>query len=171
MKITRTIGYAIHATLELAEHEHGSPIPCSELAQRRGLPPRFLLQILRILVKKGVLRSAQGVFGGYSLDRSPDAVTLLEIVEALDEPFSPALPQLPSFPPAIQDQLASTMERAAKAAKLEMGKLTLGQLLRAAKNDRQFENITPLDRDNQAGPSTFNGQSEIKSPPSMVTSY
>ena len=97
MRITRTIAYAIHATLELAGSKTGSPIPCSELAQRRNLPPRFLLQILRTLVKKGILRSTQGVFGGYALNRSPDRITLLEIVEALDEPFGPFCPNCRLF--------------------------------------------------------------------------
>ena len=49
----------------------GSPTPASQLAREGRLPERFLVQILRYLVTNGVLTSACGVSGGYSLARPP----------------------------------------------------------------------------------------------------
>ena len=47
-------------------------------------PERFLLQVLRSLVTHGILRSARGVDGGYSLTRPPEEVSVLEVIEAID---------------------------------------------------------------------------------------
>src|SRR5688500_1146826 len=87
MKLSRTVAYAVRATLQLAKSESSSPVPCSQLASEGKMPERFLLQILRNLVTHGILRSARGVDGGYSLVRSPDQISLLEVIEAIEGPY------------------------------------------------------------------------------------
>ena len=94
MKVSRTIAYAIHATLQLAGGERGVPIPCSQLANEGQMPERFLLQILRSLVTRGLLRSTRGVEGGYCLARPADEISLRDIVESFDNPLSPSVPDL-----------------------------------------------------------------------------
>ena len=94
MKVSRTIAYAIHATLQLAGGERGVPIPCSQLANKGQMPERFLLQILRSLVTRGLLRSTRGVEGGYCLARPADEISLRDIVESFDNPLSPSVPDL-----------------------------------------------------------------------------
>lgn len=86
MKLSRTVAYAVRATLQLAEKKTSSPVPCSELATEGQMPERFLLQILRNLVTHGILRSTRGVDGGYSLVRSPSEISLLDVIEAIDGP-------------------------------------------------------------------------------------
>ncbi len=56
------------------------------------MPERFLLQILRNLVTHGILQSTRGVEGGYSLERSPQEISLLEVIEAIDGPLILQLP-------------------------------------------------------------------------------
>jgi Rrf2 family protein len=56
------------------------------------MPERFLLQILRNLVTHGILQSTRGVDGGYSLDRSPQDISLLDVIEAVDGPLGSFLP-------------------------------------------------------------------------------
>src|SRR5687768_11926120 len=87
MKLSCTIAYAVQATLELAHAEPNRPIACGKIAKRGKMPKRFLLQILRHLVKHKVLCSARGVGGGYYLARAPDKITLLDIVEAIEVPL------------------------------------------------------------------------------------
>ena len=60
MKISRTIGYAVQAMVQLAETEDVGPVSCRRLAEAGGMPERFLLQILRSLVTSGLLRSTRG---------------------------------------------------------------------------------------------------------------
>ena len=52
------------------------------------MPDRFLLQILRNLVAHGLLRSTRGVIGGYTLARSTDEISLLDIIEAVEGPVA-----------------------------------------------------------------------------------
>lgn len=87
MKLSRTVNYAVKATLQLAKGASASPVPCSQLAAEGKMPERFLLQILRNLVTHGILRSTRGVDGGYSLVRPPDQISLLEVIEAIEGPY------------------------------------------------------------------------------------
>lgn len=84
MKLSRTVSYAVRATLQLAQNDRTTPIPCSRLAAEGEMPERFLLQILRTLVTTGILRSTRGVEGGYSLVKPPEEVSLLEVIEAIE---------------------------------------------------------------------------------------
>lgn len=65
MKLSRSVGYALQATLQLACADGTAPVPCSRLAAEGKMPERFLLQILRNLVAHGILASTRGVDGGY----------------------------------------------------------------------------------------------------------
>ena len=87
MKLSRTVAYAVRATLQLAQCPQGTPIPCSKLASEGHMPERFLLQILRNLVTHGILRSTRGVEGGYALTRPPEQISLLEVIEAIEGPI------------------------------------------------------------------------------------
>jgi Rrf2 family protein len=87
MKLSRTVNYAVKATLQLAKSEPSTPVPCSQLAAEGKMPERFLLQILRNLVTHGILRSTRGVDGGYSLVKPPEQISLLEVIEAIEGPY------------------------------------------------------------------------------------
>jgi Rrf2 family protein len=87
MKLSRTVNYAVRATLQLAKSDSANPVPCSQLAAEGKMPERFLLQILRNLVTHGILRSTRGVDGGYSLVKPPHQISLLEVIEAIEGPY------------------------------------------------------------------------------------
>src|SRR6185503_19047842 len=87
MKLSRTVAYAVRATLQLAQYSQGTPVPSSKLASEGHMPERFLLQILRNLVTHGILRSTRGVEGGYALTRPPEQISLLEVIEAIEGPM------------------------------------------------------------------------------------
>jgi Rrf2 family protein len=135
MKVSRTIAYAIHATLQLAGGERGVPIPCSQLAGDGQMPERFLLQILRSLVTHGLLRSTRGVDGGYCLARPPEQISLKDIVESFDNPLSPSVPELEGLSPEVHKRVLTALCHASSAAHQELDKLTLADLLRANRHD------------------------------------
>ena len=85
MKLSRSVSYALQAVLQLAASDARTPVPCSQLAAEGSMPERFLLQILRHLVAHGILDSARGVEGGYVLERSPDEISLLEVIMLASE--------------------------------------------------------------------------------------
>src|SRR5438045_1759087 len=90
MKLSRTLSYAVQATLQLAQLNEKRPVPCSRLSADGKLPERFLLQILRSLVTHGILTSTRGVDGGYALVRPAEKISLLEMIEAIEGPYDPS---------------------------------------------------------------------------------
>src|SRR5918997_2920954 len=84
ISITTKSPYALQALTELGRSGGDGPVPIGELARRRDIPVQFLEQLFATLRRAGVLRSQRGVKGGYSFERNPSEVTVLEIVELLD---------------------------------------------------------------------------------------
>jgi Rrf2 family protein len=73
----------------LVEHYRGAPIPIRELARRNDVPKRFLEQIMLQLKTQGWVDSTAGVRGGYFLARSPEKITMGEIVRFFDGILAP----------------------------------------------------------------------------------
>jgi Rrf2 family protein len=95
------------------------------------MPERFLLQILRSLVTHGLLRSTRGVEGGYCLAKSPEQISLRDIVESFDNPLNPSVPMLDGLSVEVTKRLMTTLGHASMAARGELEKLTLADLMRA----------------------------------------
>ena len=111
MKLSRTVSYAVRAAMQLAESEPMVPVPCSRLASEGEMPERFLLQILRILVTHGILKSTRGVDGGYSLSRPADEISLLEVIEAIREGMTPFLGRRPVLRVEMPQSTQASPER------------------------------------------------------------
>ncbi|HEY2428819.1 MAG TPA: Rrf2 family transcriptional regulator, partial [Acidimicrobiales bacterium] len=89
MKVSTRGDYASRALLSLALHqEETGPTSVRDLAERTGLPQPYLEQILLALKGAGLVRSKRGVGGGYVLARTPDGITLGQIVSAVDGPIA-----------------------------------------------------------------------------------
>jgi Rrf2 family protein len=87
MQLSQAADYAFRASLALAGLAPGEFADARTIATRELVPLRFLLKILRLLVKAGLVQSRRGVGGGYALARPPGEVTLREIVEAVEGPL------------------------------------------------------------------------------------
>ena len=130
MRLSRTIVYAIHAVLQLAESPGDVAISRGQLAAAGPLPERFLLEVLHALVAHGLVYSTRGVEGGFSLARPPEQITLRDIFEAFDFPRRPYVPSVEGQPLAIREQLLAALDQASNAALGEFQKLTLAELRR-----------------------------------------
>ena len=86
MHIPAKVDYGIRALLALAAA--GTPQTAEYLAGEQGLPPRFLGAILADLRRAGVVASQRGAEGGYRLARDPDAITIADVIRALDGPLA-----------------------------------------------------------------------------------
>jgi Rrf2 family protein len=86
MRISAKAEYACVAMLELAA-SHGEPQPLriKAIADAHGIPQRFLVQILLQLKTAGLVASVRGAAGGYQLTRSPEQISLADIVNAIDD--------------------------------------------------------------------------------------
>ena len=86
MHIPAKVDYGIRALLTLAAA--GVPQTAEALAVEQGLPPRFLGAILADLRRAGLVASQRGAEGGYRLARSPDDITIADVIRALDGPLA-----------------------------------------------------------------------------------
>ena len=87
MQITRQADYAIRAILFLAKLEPSQRAATSEIAEVQKIPPSFLAKIISQLSIAGLIHTSRGARGGVSLARSPEEVSVLEVVEAIDGPI------------------------------------------------------------------------------------
>ena len=94
MKLTHACGYAIHAVAYLAKQKDDHLIASRQIAEAQGLPERFLVKVLKPLVTARLLHSLRGPNGGYRLARAAGAISLLQIVEAVDGPIRAQVPPL-----------------------------------------------------------------------------
>jgi Rrf2 family protein len=86
--LTRKSKYGLKALLFLArEYERGA-ILASEVAEREGIPEKFLQGILLDLRRRGIVRSRRGLGGGYQLARDPAAINFGEVLRTLDGPLA-----------------------------------------------------------------------------------
>ncbi|HTN44220.1 MAG TPA: Rrf2 family transcriptional regulator [Nitrospiria bacterium] len=81
--------YALKALLVLAEDYGHGPMLISDLAEREGIPKKFLEHILLELKKHGLLQSQKGKGGGYLLGKPPGSVTFGQVIRILDGPLAP----------------------------------------------------------------------------------
>lgn len=78
------IVYGIMATIELARHENSQPIQAKIIAQRQGIPSRFIEQIMQGLKHNGIVRSARGAQGGYTLALPASHISLAQVVKSMN---------------------------------------------------------------------------------------
>jgi Rrf2 family protein len=81
--------YGIRALIELALRYHQGPVQSSEIASRQNIPEPYLDQLLTTLRKAGFIHSTRGPQGGHVLARSPEEITLGEVILALEGTLSP----------------------------------------------------------------------------------
>jgi Rrf2 family iron-sulfur cluster assembly transcriptional regulator len=85
VQLTKKSSYGLVAALELASEAAEVPLSASAIADRYSLPHSFVEKILHQLKQAGIVSSTQGRKGGYRLARSPQRITVRQVLEALDE--------------------------------------------------------------------------------------
>ena len=83
MRLTRAGEYAVRCVLYLSGREEGVVISRREVAEAMEIPGVFLGKIAQQLARAAILEIIQGARGGFRLLRSPEEVTLLQVVEAV----------------------------------------------------------------------------------------
>lgn len=89
MRLSRKTDYALRAIFTLVESRGRGPIAIRELAERNQIPKRFLEHILLEMKARGWVDSTAGKNGGYFLARSPEEITMGQIVRHFDGILAP----------------------------------------------------------------------------------
>lgn len=84
MQISRAGEYGVLGLLHLARHAPNRTVMIEEVARKENIPRSFLAKIFQQLVRAGLIRSYRGASGGFALLKSSDAITVLEIIEAIE---------------------------------------------------------------------------------------
>jgi Rrf2 family protein len=141
MRISAKTEYACIAILELAVHYgSGEPIRIRHIAERHGVPPRFLVQILLQLKGAGLVSSVRGAAGGYQLVRPPREISLGQVMEIIDGSMEDKAQPSSASPdsPAVKVLMQAWKDVAAVQRKM-LDEITLADLLERAKG--QYEQM------------------------------
>ncbi len=84
MHLSKKTEYALRALIYASRFPEGTTFQIRDLAEKNGIPKKFLELILLELKKAGILSSRRGVGGGYLLARRPDTIRTGEIIEVFE---------------------------------------------------------------------------------------
>lgn len=84
MKLNEGVEWALHCVTVLAGLPPGATLPTKALAEYHGLSETYLAKHLQALTNARIIESLPGPKGGYRLQRLPEEITVLEVVEAID---------------------------------------------------------------------------------------
>lgn len=84
MILGNQIEWALHCMTVMAGLPEGVQVSAKALAEFHGVPKEYLSKSLQLLSQAGLVHSTPGAKGGYSLSRSPEKISFLEIVEAIE---------------------------------------------------------------------------------------
>lgn len=85
MRLSTKSRYGLRALFDIAYNCGNMPVQIQDISRRQQISPRYLEQIFQSLKRAGILKSKRGPQGGYSLAKKPDAITLLDILNATEQ--------------------------------------------------------------------------------------
>ena len=89
MKISTKGRYGLRLMVDLAVHDGQGLIPLKEIAVRQEISEKYLEQIMIHLNRSGLVRSVRGAQGGYTLAQPPAAITVGDVLRAMEGSLAP----------------------------------------------------------------------------------
>ena len=85
MKLSTKGRYGLKAMVDLAtEYDSGGKLSIAQLSERQGISYSYLEQLIALLKKSHLVSSSRGASGGYKLSKPPEAITVGEVLKALE---------------------------------------------------------------------------------------
>jgi len=151
MKLSKKSAYALKALACLGSPESPSRLSIQEIAQREDIPKKFLEQVLLALNRAGIVQSIRGKAGGYALRGAPAALTLGDIVRAVDGPPAPLPCANPTAPVKCADcanlehcWLRTVMIEMREAMNAALNQVTLAEICRRAAQSKRSRSMQAL---------------------------
>ena len=89
LRLSKKADYALIAMKHLAQKCTGAQSTSArEIAEQYDIPIELLAKVLQRLVRTGLLVSTQGTRGGYTLSRAANAITVADVIQAIDGPLT-----------------------------------------------------------------------------------
>ena len=86
--VRRNTDYAVRLMVNLARRYGKGPISTRTAATEEQVSYQLACKLMQHLQKAGLLKSSMGPKGGFTLDRSPSEISLLDIISAIQGPVS-----------------------------------------------------------------------------------
>jgi Rrf2 family protein len=84
VRLSKKVEYGLIAIREIAARSNGHVMTAREIADTYGISHDLLAKVLQKMAKAGLIVSHQGVYGGYSLARSPSEITVSRIINVIE---------------------------------------------------------------------------------------
>jgi len=88
LRLSKKADYALIAMKHLAIREGGGSSSAREIAEEYNIPVELMAKVLQRLVRRGLLVSQQGTRGGYHLAKVADAISVADVIQAIDGPLT-----------------------------------------------------------------------------------
>ncbi len=111
MRISTRGRYALRVMIDLAEHASDNYIPLKDIVARQEISQKYLEGIMTDLSKAGMFDAQHGKGGGYKLSRSPEEISILDVLLTTEGDLAPI---------ACLDESAEPCSRAAECRTLPM---------------------------------------------------
>lgn len=88
LRLSKKADYALMAMKHLALAGTAPSTSAREIAEQYDIPIELMAKVLQRLVRTGLLVSTQGTRGGYTLSRASASISVADVIEAIDGPFT-----------------------------------------------------------------------------------
>ena len=88
LRLSKKADYALMAMKHLAVRTDAASASAREIAEQYDIPIELMAKVLQRLVRIGLLASTQGTRGGYMLGRPAAGISVADVIEAIDGPFT-----------------------------------------------------------------------------------
>ena len=89
MRMSTKGRFAVNAMIDLGLREQGGPVPLAAISGRQQISLSYLEQLFSRLRRQRLVESTRGPGGGYTLGREAQAISLADIVSAVEQDFGP----------------------------------------------------------------------------------
>ncbi len=91
MRLSTQSRYGVRAIFDIAYHSEGLETQVKDISRRQGISQRYLEQIFQKLKKAGIVGSKRGPSGGYFLNKTPESITIGEVIRITEGDITPVL--------------------------------------------------------------------------------
>jgi Rrf2 family protein len=88
LRLSKKADYALMAMKHLALRADAGSASAREIAEKYDIPVELMAKVLQRLARQGLLASHQGTRGGYQLSRPAQAISLADVIQAIDGPLT-----------------------------------------------------------------------------------
>ena len=88
LRLSKKADYALMAMKHLATRSDAASASAREIAEQYDIPVELMAKVLQRLARRGLLTSHQGTRGGYRLSKASSAISVADIIQAIDGPLT-----------------------------------------------------------------------------------